>query len=151
MSLRPMTWQDIAPVAALEPALFGPDAWTEQTWWAELAARPRRSYVVAQDGPVLAGYAGIDRGGEVADVMTIAVAPPAQGRGWGARLMAHLATDARRGGAHQLILEVRADNAPARGLYARLGFEPVRVRRRYYQPGDVDAIVLRLNLREVAR
>ena len=45
-----------------------------------------------------------------------------------------------------MLLEVRADNAPALGLYGRHGFEQVSVRRRYYQPGDVDALVLRRRL-----
>ena len=47
----------------------------------------------------IAGYAGIDRAGEIADVMTIAVAPAAQGQGWGRRLMDHLVPDARDSGA----------------------------------------------------
>jgi ribosomal-protein-alanine N-acetyltransferase len=44
------------------------------------------------------------------------------------------------------MLEVRADNAPARKLYDSKGFEVLSVRRRYYQPGDVDAQVMRLTL-----
>ena len=54
--------------------------------------------------------------------MTIAVAPTAQGRGWGRRLMDHLVADARDSGAEHLMLEVRADNAPAQRLYATTGF-----------------------------
>ena len=49
-------------------------------------------------------------------------------------------------GAQSVLLEVRADNAPALRLYGRHGFEQVSVRRRYYQPGDVDALVLRRRL-----
>jgi ribosomal-protein-alanine N-acetyltransferase len=41
---------------------------------------------------------------------------------------------------------VRADNQPASALYRRHGFEPISVRRRYYQPGDVDAVVMRRRL-----
>ena len=48
------------------------------------------------------------------------------------------------------MLEVRADNAAARKLYEPRGFETLTVRRRYYQPGDVDAHVMRLTLQEVA-
>jgi len=45
-----------------------------------------------------------------------------------------------------VLLEVRADNPPAIALYQRFGFEQLAVRRRYYQPGDVDALVMRHRL-----
>jgi ribosomal-protein-alanine N-acetyltransferase len=41
------------------------------------------------------------------------------------------------------MLEVRADNVAARNLYDRNGFDVLSARRRYYQPGDVDALVMR--------
>ena len=146
MSVREMTWRDIPALAALEPELFPHDAWSEQTWWAELAGRPRRSYVVMEQAGAVVGYAGVDHGGEVADVMTIAVAPTAQGTGLGQVLMDWLVADARRGGAEHLMLEVRADNMAAQRLYTKMGFEMLTVRRRYYQPGDVDAHIMRLHL-----
>jgi len=145
-ALREMTWRDIAALAALEPELFPDDAWSEQTWWAELAGRPRRAYVVAEQGGAVVGYAGVDHGGEVADVMTIAVAPTAQGQGLGTVLMDWLIGAARRDGAQHVMLEVRADNVAAQRLYSATGFEMLMVRRRYYQPGDVDAHIMRLHL-----
>ncbi|MEO6143302.1 MAG: ribosomal protein S18-alanine N-acetyltransferase [Dermatophilaceae bacterium] len=145
-ALREMTWRDIPTLTRLEPELFPDDAWSQQTWWAELALRPRRCYVVAELGGALVGYAGVDRVGEVADVMTIAVAPPARGRGLGTVLMDWLIGAARRNGARHLMLEVRADNAAAQRLYSGVGFEMLSVRRKYYQPGDVDAHILRLHL-----
>jgi len=141
--LRDLRWTDLAVLAGLEAGLFAEDAWTEATWWSELAARPRRDYVVLETDEGIVGYAGLDHGGEVADVMTIAVAPAGRGRGLGSRLLAELEDRARRRGAAYLMLEVRADNTAARGLYARSGFAELAVRRRYYQPGDVDALVLR--------
>ena len=144
--LREMTWQDVPALAALEPALFADDAWSEQTWWAELAGRPRRCYVVGERGGAVVGYAGVDRRGEVADVMTIAVVPDAQGQGLGSQLMDWLIDATRRGGAEHLMLEVRADNMAAQRLYTKMGFEMLTVRRRYYQPGDVDAHIMRLHL-----
>jgi [ribosomal protein S18]-alanine N-acetyltransferase len=146
MSLREMSWRDIPVLTALEPELFADDPWSEQTWWAELAGRPRRSYVVCEQGGVLVGYAGVDCGGEVADLMTIAVAPGAQGQGLGRVLLQWLIEEARRGGAEHLMLEVRADNVAAQRLYTATGFEMLTVRRRYYQPGDVDALIMRLHL-----
>ena len=150
--MRDLRWTDIDAVTALERELFPDDAWSLAALWAELAARPRRSYVVEQDDDgAVVGYAGVDLAGEVADVMTMAVAGRAQGRGLGRKLLEELVTRAEADHAAYLMLEVRADNEPARKLYESRGFELLTVRRRYYQPGDVDAHVMRLTLREVPR
>lgn len=141
--LRAARWSDIAALAALEAELFAHDAWSEQTWWAELAGRPRRDYVVLDDGAGVVGYAGLDHRGDVADVMTVAVAPRAQGLGLGRRLLDELEVRAVARGTASVMLEVRADNTAARALYQRSGYEVLSTRRRYYQPGDVDALVLR--------
>ncbi|MEO6412880.1 MAG: ribosomal protein S18-alanine N-acetyltransferase [Pedococcus sp.] len=151
-TLRSLRWSDIEDVVALETELFPDDAWTPASLWAELASRPRRSYVVAEDDEgAVVGYAGVDLGGEVADVMTMAVASGAQGGGLGRQLLEELVAQAEADHAAYLMLEVRADNEPARKLYESRGFELLTVRRRYYQPGDVDAHVMRLTLQEVAR
>jgi ribosomal-protein-alanine N-acetyltransferase len=142
-----MRWTDIPALTALERQLFPADAWTEATWWSELAGRPRREYVVSEGSQgELQGYAGVDLGGEVADVMTMAVAPSAQRQGLGRTLLEELVVRARGDGAAYLMLEVRDDNRAARTLYESRGFEVVSTRRRYYQPGDVDAHVMRLAL-----
>jgi len=154
VTLRRMRWWDVEAVQALDAELFGPTAWTPGTFWSELAAGPSRWYVVAETcgadgraGPdgaaVLAGYAGLLVSAGEADVQTIGVAPSAQGRGVGTGLLRALTEQAARSGATGLLLEVRADNSPAIALYTREGFERVAVRRRYYQPGDVDALVMR--------
>jgi ribosomal-protein-alanine N-acetyltransferase len=149
--IRPMRWWDVETVLPTERDLFGPTAWTAETFWSELAA-PGRWYVVAADttdveaagaGAPL-GYAGLMVFGADADVQTIAVSRVAQGRGVGSALLDALVAEAARRGATTLLLEVRADNAPAIALYTSRGFERIAVRRRYYQPGDVDAHVMRL-------
>jgi ribosomal protein S18 acetylase RimI-like enzyme len=45
-----------------------------------------------------------------------------------------------------VFLEVREDNPRARNLYKRHGFTEIGVRRGYYQPAGVDAIVMRKDL-----
>lgn len=147
-ALREARWTDVAALAALEGDLFTDDAWSEPTWWTELAGRPRRDYVVLDDGTGVVAYAGLDHGGDVADVMTVAVAPRAQGLGWGRRLLDELEARAAARGAAFVMLEVRADNAAARALYERSGYVVLHTRRRYYQPGDVDALVMRKTLSE---
>lgn len=146
--VRPMRWTDLPAVSALEARLFPEDAWSTGSWWAELAGRPRRDYVVLGDsaGTVL-GYAGLDLAPDVADVMTVAVDPDRQGAGLGRLLLGALVDRATVQGVRSLMLEVRADNAPAIRLYERHGFVPVHTRRGYY-PGGVDALVMR---RDVTR
>ncbi len=148
LALRPMTWHDIPALAAMEAELFPEAPWSQASWWGELAGRPRREYLVATDEAGIVAYAGLDHGGEVSDVMTIAVHPRARGRGHGAALLDELLARAAARGAERVMLEVRADNAPARALYERRGFTLASTRRGYYQPGGVDALVLTLDLEQ---
>ena len=60
--------------------------------------------------------------------------------------MAELIGAGRLAGAERVFLEVRADNPAAQTLYADLGFAPVGLRPHYYQPDDVDAVVMRLDI-----
>ena len=150
VEVRRMRWWDIEDAHALETSLF-PDPWSVETFWSELAHVPEtRHYLVARDGTDLLGYAGLSatggHGGQ-ADVQTLAVAPVAQGRGLGRRLLDDLVAEARRRRATEVLLEVRAENAAAQALYAGAGFERIAVRRGYYRPGGTDAHVLRLRLR----
>ena len=107
-------------------------------FWGELAVG--NHYVVhhADDGTV-DGYAGLGIVGDDAQVLTIAVAQPAQGRGIGRALLGDLigAADGRR-----ILLEVRTDNEPAIGLYVASGFITIGRRRRYYQPSGADAFTM---------
>ncbi len=141
-----MSWTDIEMLVRWEKQLFPDDAWTERTWWSELAGRPQRSYIVAEEDGESIGYAGLSVAGSTADVMTIAVPPLAQGSGVGNVLLQELLSIATTAGVDAVLLEVREDNVPARRLYERNGFEQISVRRRYYQPGDVDALVLRRHI-----
>lgn len=145
--LREATWRDIAELTRLDAELFDHEAWSEATWWDEFAARPKREYVVATagtdaDAKVL-GYAGLDVSGTTADVMTIATTHAARGKGVGKQLLHHLVIRSIARGAEALMLEVRADNVPALALYESFDFQRLTVRRRYYQPGDVDAVIMR--------
>jgi ribosomal-protein-alanine N-acetyltransferase len=143
-----MRWWDVETVLPLEERLFAPAAWSAELFWSELAHPETRRYLVAErpsdDGGELLGYAGVLTAGGDADVQTIAVAPPAQGRGIGAQLLTALVERCLQAGSAQVMLEVRADNEAAIRLYRRFGFERLAVRRGYYQPEAVDAWIMRL-------
>ena len=148
--LREVRWQDLEVLAALEQELFGTEAWSLASWWGELAGRPRREYLLAEDSEGVAGYAGLDHAGDISDVMTIATLPRVRGRGLGRRLLDELVARSRAAGAQRLLLEVRADNTAARGLYDSAGFRLLQTRRGYY-PSGVDALVLALDLSQEAQ
>jgi [ribosomal protein S18]-alanine N-acetyltransferase len=163
ISLVPLRWWHVEQVLPLERDLFGPSAWTAETFWSELAHPENRQYLVAVepspgdgdgDGPDsgtgqedgagrIVGYAGVMVNASEADVQTIAVAPRAAGRGLGGRLLDALVGAAVRRGATCLMLEVRSDNAAAIRLYTGRGFERIAIRRGYYQPEGADAWVMR--------
>lgn len=75
-----------------------------------------------------------------AELLTIAVEPEQQGQGIGRGLMAAFLAEARARGAEHVFLEVAADNARARALYAGAGFVETGRRRGYYD--GVDAVVM---------
>ncbi len=139
-----MTTADLPAVMVLERALFPEDAWTEGMLRGELTEQPAtRFYVVAEDSAELVGYAGLCAVGAEADVQTIGVRSDHEGRGIGSALLTALLEEAAARGCDAVYLEVRADNDRARLLYERFGFVRIGLRRKYYQPSGVDAIVMR--------
>jgi ribosomal-protein-alanine N-acetyltransferase len=148
VALREMRWWDIDRVLALEADLFPEDAWSQGMFWSELAhARgggATRHYTVAETGDRIAGYAGLAVFDRTGDVQTIATARDHWGTGLGARLLTDLLTAASAFECREVLLEVRVDNTRAQRLYERFGFEPIGIRKGYYQPGNVDALVMRL-------
>jgi len=136
-------------IIVLEQKLFPEDAWTPEMFAAEFAQPPsRRLYLVAEDGNALVGYAGMMfTGGSQADVVTLAVSPARWGEGTGTALLTALVDEADKRGYEEVLLEVREDNPRARRLYLRHGFAEVGIRRGYYQPSGVDAVVMRKGLR----
>jgi ribosomal-protein-alanine N-acetyltransferase len=137
-----MRWWHVAEVMVLERELFEAETWSEESFWSELAETDTRHYVVAVDGGRLLGYAGLAVFSDEAHVLTLGVTRAAQGRGIGTALLRDLLDVAQARGVRQVLLDVRADNATAQRLYARHGFRPVGLRRRYYQPSGTDAVVM---------
>jgi ribosomal-protein-alanine N-acetyltransferase len=150
--LRLMTSADLDNVVKLEVALFGEEAWSRQMLVGELGQQPAtRYYIVAEEAGALVGYAGLLAAGAQADVLTIAVSTARWGEGIGSQLLSGLLSEAARRGCTEIFLEVRADNTRAQRLYRWWGFDDIGVRRGYYQPSGMDAIVMRRDLAGVLR
>jgi len=147
--LRDMRWWDLDAIVALEHDLFPEDAWSRGMFWSELAdaghPAATRTYLVAEDGGGrIVGYAGLAAVAGTGDVQTIAAARDHWGTGLGARMLTALLRAATAAECHEVLLEVRVDNPRAQRLYERFGFAAIGVRKGYYQPGNVDALVMRL-------
>jgi ribosomal-protein-alanine N-acetyltransferase len=139
--LERFRWWHIAEVLPIEDDLFGAEKWSPAMFWNELAQR--HFYLVATDEGEIAGYAGL----AVIDpteawVQNIAVRRRSQRHGVGRQLLEALLAEAKRRAVSQTLLEVAVDNAPAQRLYATYDFEPVGLRRGYYQPSNTDALVM---------
>jgi ribosomal-protein-alanine N-acetyltransferase len=135
-----------ARMAAIHAAAFARrgQIWSE----AEITAMLDRPLIHAahlgQDGFALVQIIAPE-----AEILTIAVDPAAQGKGLGGALLRHAMSVAITKGAHDLFLEVAADNTAALALYARAGFVQTGLRRGYYaRPASapVDAVTLRHRL-----
>ncbi|MHB1172302.1 MAG: GNAT family N-acetyltransferase, partial [Lacisediminihabitans sp.] len=114
-----MSWQlhragidDLDSIMRLETGIFGNDAWSGDSMRSELV-NSQCYYLVAERlgfPGVVDGYAGLfaPSGAEEGDIRTIAVAEEARRGGLGRTLIQSLVTEARKRGAAQVFLEVRA-------------------------------------------
>ncbi len=145
-TLRPMTDSDVRGVVEIERASY-------QFPWSEGIFRDclRVGYVcrVVLTDEELAGYGIMSTGAGEAHILNLCVRQSRRCRGIGRAMLEHLLGRAAASGAHEAYLEVRPSNTAAIRLYQTLGFEPVGVRRGYYQAvgGREDAAVLKLALR----
>ena len=144
--VRALTPADLPALERMEIDLFEAAAWSPESLASEISG-PGRWYVGTVVGGELVGYAGLWFDGYDAQVMTIGTDERFQGRGLGRRMLANLLDRARTVGAAVVLLEVRVDNDPAIHLYESAGFERLGMRRAYYQPGNIDAWTMRLDLR----
>jgi ribosomal-protein-alanine N-acetyltransferase len=136
-----LRWWHLEQVLPIDADLFGSEQWSPAMFWNELAAG--HHYVAAFEGEELLGYGGLAVAVPEAWVNTIGVRRDCQHRGIGRTLLDELLAYGRARGASRTLLEVAADNGPAQRMYDRYGFEVVGVRRGYYQPSNVDALVMR--------
>ncbi|MDN4482772.1 ribosomal protein S18-alanine N-acetyltransferase [Demequina lignilytica] len=142
---RDLTEADLPWMAEVERELFGASAWSRDLITEDFRYGHTRYRGLEVDG-ALAGYAVYGFDGDAFHLMNLAVVPAMRGRGLGRALMEDFMAEARRLGAPDAWLEVAVTNRVALALYRSYGFEDVRVRRKYYQPEGVDALVMRAQL-----
>lgn len=142
VQVRDLEPSDLGWVAAQEQLIFGPAAWSAALIREDFTYGLKR-YRGAELHGELAGYAIYGFDGDAFHLMNLAVTPEARRSGVGRALMDDFLAEAARVGAHAVWLEVAVTNEAALALYRVYGFHDVRLRKRYYQPGDVDAVVMK--------
>lgn len=135
MIVRPARPEDAAAIAALEGDL------TAVQVGATLALPTTLAFVAERDG-ALAGHVLASAAADQGEILWITVDPALRRAGVARALLAAVEEAWRAREVTEAWLEVRPDNAAARGLYAALGWAEQGVRKAYYRDGS-DALVLR--------
>lgn len=138
-----VTIKDLAQALAAIHAEAFDAPWSAEAF-AALLAQPGVMLEATSDGFVM-----VQAAADEAEILTLAVRPAGRRKGVATALVETAARRAEAAGASRLFLEVAEDNLAARALYARLRFEPVGRRPRYYARANgpaVDALLLARNL-----
>jgi ribosomal-protein-alanine N-acetyltransferase len=139
---------DAAALAALHGRAFA-HGWSESEFERLLVDKAVVAHVArAGNSKIPAGFMLSRRAADEAEILTVAVAPAARGRGIARALLArHLGRLAALGIA-RVFLEVDDGNRPALKLYGRAGFLQVGQRAGYYAraEGARTALTLRRDL-----
>jgi len=122
--------RDAAAMAVLHAASFR-RGWSDDEFRSMLADKAVLAHR-ALLGRRLVGFIITRIAGDESEILSVAVAASAQGRGLAGRLL-HLHLRRLAGlGARTVFLEVGENNTPALRLYSRAGFEQVSRRQGYY-------------------
>lgn len=134
--------QDIEAVVSIERQVqFQP--WTAQQFLDSLISGSRCTVLVQAERVV--GFCILQPVLDEANLLLMAIDPAMQGRGLGLELL-NQSIEQLGGGCVMVFLEVRPSNQAAIGLYEKVGFNQVGVRKNYYPAatGREDAWVMAL-------
>ena len=138
----------IQAVATIEAIVQLQEPWTEQTL-SDLLEQDSIDLmvVISIDTDEVVGYCLYQVVFEQAEILRIGTRPDYQRQGIASLLFAELKTHLKEIQVENLLLEVRADNAPAIALYEQQGFTVIHKRKGYYQQPHqpaVDALIMQL-------
>lgn len=146
MNLRLATAADIPAIRALEKGADTAAHWSDEIYHNLFAPGGlRRILLVADNNNSISGFVVATAVGDEWEIENIAVERHLRRRGVASALIQNLVERAHAEGAHQIWLEVRQSNTPAREFYTKLGFIQIGRRVSYYQHPEEDAVCYRLN------
>ena len=135
LRLLPMAVRDLDEVLAIEQrAHIAP--WTQVQFKDSLDAG-HWAYTLrvlgAEDAPDnLVGYCVLMLGVDEISLLNIAIDPSQQRQGWAKKMLLVMEDQALAKNLSKIFLEVRASNAPAIGLYQKMNYQQVGIRKAYY-------------------
>lgn len=145
VAVRRLVAADVDAVVAIESEAFT-SPWSRQTFL-DLADRPNLELLVLEhEDEGVIGYAVLWCVMDQGELANVAVTPRHRGRGLGTFLLSSVLDRARGRGVDTVFLEVRVSNERALGLYERLGFSDVGLRRGYYDHPKEDARIMKVTL-----
>lgn len=148
-AIEPMRERDLIEVVEIEET-SGLNRWGHDAYKRELFTNENSVMLVARNLLSKPEVIGFFAGWIVEDelhVNNVAAHREFRRMGIGRALMQAAVDEARRRGARQVLLEVRASNKAAQLLYTELGFRFVGRRRDYYRLPVEDAMVMKLKIR----
>ena len=140
ISVRFATEQDIPFLLVCEEESFS-IPWSDRALTEHFSADGSLS-LIALDGDVPVGYLLGTVLPPESELYRIGVLRSARRRGIGEVLITRFFSELVLRGAESVYLEVREGNFPARGLYEKVGFQQVGIRKNYYRRPDENAAIL---------
>ena len=140
LEIRFMETEDLEKVAAIEGSLFS-KPWSVKGFQDSLNSQDTIYLTALVDGEV-AGYCGLLRSFEEADITNVAVAETFQGKGIAFAMLKELLALGAEKGILNFTLEVRVSNAPAIHVYEKLGFVNEGIRKNFYDMPKEDAMIM---------
>ena len=140
------------PLSLLHRACFPDEPWDADALERILTLSGAFGFCAWQGDRPVGFVLARDLGGET-EVLSIGVLPECRRSGIACAMLGAVFAEAERRDGDSVVLEVAADNDPARRLYAGLCFVAVGRRPRYYSrsSGLIDALILRRRTRAEAR
>ena len=124
----------------IEKLCFTP-AWSKAQLSDEIT-RDDAFTAVSKENGVITGFCVMRMAGDQAELFQIAVCPDFRRNGTAEKLLSRGICWAREKNAESIFLEVRESNSPAIGLYQKLGFEKLGVRKNYYTQPVENAVIM---------
>jgi [ribosomal protein S18]-alanine N-acetyltransferase len=148
MIIRPASYGDCDRIHVIEQATSH-YPWSFDAIAKELAHPCGFNFVVQDDGKTIVGFILSAIVADELSIHSLATFPQFQRRGIGRRLLESVVDRARARGARHAYLEVRSKNTSAIGLYEKLGFGTLSVRKKYYSGDQDDALIMHKQMNTV--